>query len=561
MLDAGADVGLDLTGGYYDAGDNVKFNFPQAAAMTLLAWSGIAFQDAYKKSGQWKYLLEAVKWGTDYFITCHSDKNTLYVQVGDGQKDHSWWYPPEAINYEYPSMKIDAEHPGSEVASETAASMAAASILFKEEDSSYSATLIKHAKEIYEFADKYRDDYVKAVPNAQGFYNTYSGFIDDLAWGAAWMFYATGDEEYKKKYEAIADAEYSHYDPKRYIECEGPISWDDKRPGAYVLMAILTKEEKRMNEAITYCDTILTQPKTPGGLWYDQQLSKWASNRYAANAASMLAIMAAYMDESDEKRKKYIEFTQKQIDYILGANPAGIDYVVGADKSSPKSVHHRGSSCTGTPESQPKENIYTLYGALAGGPGPSDDYKDSRTNYEMNEVALDYNAAFTLDLAALLHFGLGVKDGKVDFDRAWPPKAPTPDVSLDISSSGVSVSTGSGLTCCGWCVSFKFDGKIDGISGGTLIKSEGGEVVVCNGGGNGYLDGKGTKRSIGFKADGEVPKEVDFQCDGFFKPPIDWQDYYYRAEDGHHYKVTAPGGTGNTKPLFENGNCWPNFVC
>ena len=39
MVDAGSDVGLDLTGGYYDAGDNVKFNFPQAASITLLAWS------------------------------------------------------------------------------------------------------------------------------------------------------------------------------------------------------------------------------------------------------------------------------------------------------------------------------------------------------------------------------------------------------------------------------------------------------------------------------------------------------------------------------------------
>ena len=48
MVDAGADVGLDLTGGYYDAGDNVKFNFPQAASITLLAWSGIDFKDGYK---------------------------------------------------------------------------------------------------------------------------------------------------------------------------------------------------------------------------------------------------------------------------------------------------------------------------------------------------------------------------------------------------------------------------------------------------------------------------------------------------------------------------------
>ena len=28
MIDAGSDVNVDLTGGYYDGGDNVKFNFP-----------------------------------------------------------------------------------------------------------------------------------------------------------------------------------------------------------------------------------------------------------------------------------------------------------------------------------------------------------------------------------------------------------------------------------------------------------------------------------------------------------------------------------------------------
>ena len=54
MIDAGEDVGLDLTGGYYDAGDNVKFNFPQSSAITLLAWSGIDFKEGYKKSNQYK---------------------------------------------------------------------------------------------------------------------------------------------------------------------------------------------------------------------------------------------------------------------------------------------------------------------------------------------------------------------------------------------------------------------------------------------------------------------------------------------------------------------------
>ena len=49
MLDPGYDVETDLTGGYYDAGDNCKFNFPEAGALTLIAWSGIEFKKDMKK--------------------------------------------------------------------------------------------------------------------------------------------------------------------------------------------------------------------------------------------------------------------------------------------------------------------------------------------------------------------------------------------------------------------------------------------------------------------------------------------------------------------------------
>ncbi len=37
-LHDGADVGRDLTGGWYDAGDHVKFGLPMAATATMLAW-------------------------------------------------------------------------------------------------------------------------------------------------------------------------------------------------------------------------------------------------------------------------------------------------------------------------------------------------------------------------------------------------------------------------------------------------------------------------------------------------------------------------------------------
>ena len=567
LVDAGKDVGVDLTGGYYDAGDNVKFNFPQAAAMTLLAWSGVEFAEGYKKAGQWEQFLDMLKWGTDYFIKCHAGKNVLYAQVGDGTTDHGFWYPPEYINYEYPSFKIDEKGPGSELAAETASCLAAASLVFKEEDSSYSQTLLKHAIELYDFADEFRGDYTATVP-ANAFYNSFSGYKDELAWGAMWLYKVTGEEKYNEKYKEIADAEYLPHDMKKFTGCTGPISWDDKRPGAYILSAIVTKDEGRMKEAYTYCDAIISQPKTPGGLWYDKGLSAWASNRYAANAASVCAVFANHLEESDPKRKDYIDFLKSQIDYILGDNPAGVNYVVGAEDNSPKAVHHRGASGvfdSADKNAKPEFNLYTLYGALAGGPGANDDYKDDRGNYEMNEVALDYNAGFQLCLSALVHFGYGVKDeGKIlDFDRAWPQKAPTPDIKVEIDSDTLSISTGSGMMCSSWCVSFTTETLIEAAYECTPYKIEPPDFTICNRRDNGFLDGEGTPQSVklqvNYASEMVAPKEYEVLCDGFHVGLSN--DVIYKPEYGHKYKVTGEGGPSNTKALFEESECWPSFIC
>ena len=538
MIDAGKDVGLDLTGGYYDAGDNIKYNFPAASSLTLLAWSGIEFLDAYKNSNQYSYLLSTIKWGTDYLIKCHSAKDELYIGVGTGSVDHASWVPPEYIQYEYKSYKVNATHPGSEVAAETAAALAAASLLFKNEDAAYSANLLKHAIEIYDFADTYRGDYHKSEPSVQGYYSSFNGYLDELAWGAAWLLKATGDEKYLTKYNEINDQEYSQWDPYAFTYGKGPISWDDKRPGCYVLIAEITKEEKFMEHCYEYCDLIVSGTTTPGGLWFDQSVSHWASNRYAANAASMVAMFANILPESDKKRKVYIDFVKKQIDYMLGDNPAGVDFVVGADESSPKDVHHRGASGIFGAEDyiRPSFNIYTLYGALAGGPGQDDSYKDSRMNFQMNEVALDYNAGFTLDLAALLHFGYGIPDEKLDFPRAWPQKAMTPDIKIEIKNNNMYISTGSGMLCSSWCVLFNNERK-------------------CNSRESGFLDGEGTQQTVGYITT-EVD-EVQVLCDGFHVGNPDM----YKPENGHMYKVILPGGLENTIPLFEESECWPAHIC
>ena len=94
--------------------------------------------------------------------------------------------------------------------------MAATSILFKEVDSSYSNLYLQHAIDIYDFADTYRGDYTQSVPNVVSFYASYNGYNDELAWGALWLYRATGEEKYYEKYRKIGDIKYDSWDPKKF---------------------------------------------------------------------------------------------------------------------------------------------------------------------------------------------------------------------------------------------------------------------------------------------------------------------------------------------------------
>lgn len=67
-LKDGSDFNLDLTGGWYDAGDNVKFNLPMAYSSMVLGWSYLNNPEAYQKSGQAKWMLHDIKWANDYFV-------------------------------------------------------------------------------------------------------------------------------------------------------------------------------------------------------------------------------------------------------------------------------------------------------------------------------------------------------------------------------------------------------------------------------------------------------------------------------------------------------------
>ncbi len=114
--------------------------------------------------------------------------------------------------------------------------------------------------------------------------------------------------------------------------------------------------------------------------------------------------MAGVFYDTVRKDARYDKFARKQIDYILGDNPRNSSYVVGFGNNYPQQPHHRGShdgSWSTFHVDEPNKHI--LYGALVGGLKAPDDfaYKDLRTDYKCNEVATDYNAAFTGALARM----------------------------------------------------------------------------------------------------------------------------------------------------------------
>ncbi|KAM1251586.1 hypothetical protein ACFX13_040530 [Malus domestica] len=82
------------------------------------------------------------------------------------KKLHSRKLRPEDIDTSRAVYKIDKNHLGSDVAGETAAALAAASIVFRSRDPAYSRFLLNRAVRVFEFADRHRGAYSASLHHA-----------------------------------------------------------------------------------------------------------------------------------------------------------------------------------------------------------------------------------------------------------------------------------------------------------------------------------------------------------------------------------------------------------
>ncbi|KAG0197170.1 hypothetical protein BGX28_009314 [Mortierella sp. GBA30] len=408
--------------GYYDAGDYIKFSFPLTFTLTEICYGGLEFFDGYILSNQTQYLDQMLRWGLDWLIKAHPNNNTFYVQVGISEVDNNYWGPDTGIPTPRPSFFVSDTRPGTDVTADAAAAFAACSILYRQKlnDTAYATNLQSHAEVLYGLAETAQPQqvYQNIVQAAACCYPS-TGFFDELAWGAAWMYRMSRDPIYLEKVSRYINS----YQLSSPIEAALPVTWDDKAGLVYILMAQLTRGtsdgSKWQNMAEQFAEFTISAVKpcvfTPGGMYYCYGYSGEDSLVVMANAALAMNLLAYGMEGSittatstvvdrttREKIEKYKSFALKQVRYILGENPEKTPYVVGIHPNSPVNPHSAlaaGGTSTGAIDTYPPQEEHVLLGGVVGGPDRNDRFLDRRSNWRQSEVALDYNAPFTTLMA------------------------------------------------------------------------------------------------------------------------------------------------------------------
>ena len=384
---------VDVSGGYHDAGDHVKFGLPQGYAATVLALGYYQFADAYDELGQTAHFNTIMDYFCDYFTRCTIYKEgtdtveAFCYQVGDGDSDHAKWEAPEGQTIGRPAFFATTSNPATDEVSVAVAALALQAANYQKQGGAEalakSKAYLKTAEDLFDFAKNCSNKQV-ATQGAAPFYSS-NNWEDDYCTAAAALYAATGNESYKQQRDA-------YYGKLNTGWC---LTWDNTWPVA----AVLKEDYTAVSAFASY-----GSKNTKQGF---KMINGWGSARYNASAQ----FMGLIYDQANQKLSmtdgNYSSWATGQMKYLLGNNKAKRCFVVGYNENAAKYPHHRAASRSND-AGQVREDHYTLLGALVGGPSDEyDTYADNQADYNCNEVALDYNAGLVGAAAGLylLHKG------------------------------------------------------------------------------------------------------------------------------------------------------------
>ncbi|KAG5108487.1 hypothetical protein JHK84_045394 [Glycine max] len=377
----GSEENLDLSKGMYDAGDHMKFGFPLAFTATMFSWAILEYGDRMDAVKQLHYALDSLKWITDNLVNAHPFPEVLYIQFCGVILVKFVSFDIRAFYYVLVADKQPVLQ-GTEVAAETAAALASASLVFNEIDFAYSRILLQHAQQPFIFADTYRVSYSVGIPHLVLGMNSYGQVLLSRV-----NFFGASN---------IPDAE--NLDLQMYRET------------AEILMCMLLPDSPTATTNRTESGLIWVVP------WNSLQLSVASVflavlyRDYMLTSQTEILYCSGKLYKPVDLRK--FSISQFQADYVLGENPMKMSYLVGYGTQYPKYLHHRGSSIavnatTGCKDGfkwfeSPHPNPNVAFGALVGGPFFNETYNDFRNNSMQSEPTTYNGTSWLLSYLAWL---------------------------------------------------------------------------------------------------------------------------------------------------------------
>ena len=397
---APAGTAVDVSGGWYDAGDYGKYVTTGAVTVAQLM---LAYELNPEKFGvgQLKFppgfdsgvpelpdALAEVKYELDWLLKMQRPDGAVYHKVS-GLTWPGMILPEEDAQPRY-VFGMTTYDTGM-----FAGAMAMAARIYEPFDAAYAARLLEAAERAFRFLEENPEPTVlksEHQDDGSGGYDK-SGDEDDRFWAAAELLKTTGDP----KYEAYIRGNLSHLlrrDPVIIgwgsTIALGQFAYATAEAGDPEIRAQLGQK------LVKAADGIVGRIGRDG---YRYSLSPneytWASAKNGMAKAQLLLLANEL-----EPKEAYVHGALDQLHYTLGRNALGTTFLTGSGTEMPDHPHHRMIAATGT----------YIPGLLVGGPNtfggdpeldklirrhsppPAKAYLDIGGSWASNEYAIDYNA-------------------------------------------------------------------------------------------------------------------------------------------------------------------------
>ena len=398
---------VDVTGGWYDAGDYGKYTTTAgiAAAELLLAYEAhpdhftkgqLLFPKGIKYDKNLPDALNEVKYEFDFMKKMMRKDGSTFHKVSGAQWP-GFDKSPDTDTQErflYSTCSASTAMYG--------ASLAIGGRVYKDFDPAYAKSLLKDADKVWGYLAKTKESVYRVdegQESGSGPYND-TNDIQERLWMAAEMFRTTGD----KKYE-----EYLKANKAEFTKAPGFFTWDNTLALAQFAYAMSKNADAGLQTEVKkvyldYADMIAGKIAKDGfGCALSKEEYTWASTKNAMTQGDML-LMAYQL----EPKQAYVEGALSQIHYMFGRNSLDKSFLTGAGSNPPEHPHNRIHESTGA----------YIPGLLVGGPnavsgGDPDQtkylesghiptaksYLDVLSSWSTNEYAIDYTGTAAYALA------------------------------------------------------------------------------------------------------------------------------------------------------------------